>query len=96
MKKLVFGNLQDKRQQQEPNYKLGDLVHTVETKRVFRKGESINWSYILSIMIQIFHDTFASCIINYLPERYNKNLLIPTKFILDENKQAMKKLKLFQ
>ena len=34
--------------------------------------------------------------INYLPERHNQNLLLPTKLSLDENNQVMKELNLIQ
>ena len=34
--------------------------------------------------------------INHLPERLNKNLLLPTKLSLDENNKVMKKLNLIQ
>ena len=34
--------------------------------------------------------------IDYLPERYNENLLLPTKLSLGENNQVMKELNLIQ
>ena len=34
--------------------------------------------------------------INYLPERYNQNLLLSTKLTLEENNQVMKELNLIQ
>ena len=34
--------------------------------------------------------------LNYLPERDNENLLLPTKLTLDENNQVMKELNLIQ
>ena len=34
--------------------------------------------------------------INYLPERYNENLLLPTKLSLDEKNKVMKELNLIQ
>ena len=41
-------------------------------------------------------DTIPSYRNDYLPERYNENLLLPTKLSLEENNQVMKKLILFQ
>ena len=96
MTKTEFGNLQDKRQKQGPRYILGDLVRTADTKRLFRKGDSINWSYNLITMTQKFHNTIASFRTNYSPDKYNEHLLRPIKFTLDGNNHAMKKLKLFQ
>ena len=38
--KEVYSNLQDNRQKQTPNCKLGDLVRTADFKRVFIKRDS--------------------------------------------------------
>ena len=40
--KLVYSNLQDKRKELDPNFKLGQLVRTADIKRVFSKGDSTN------------------------------------------------------
>ena len=44
---LVYSNLQDRRLRQKPKFKLGDLVRTSDIKKVFSKGDSTNYSYIL-------------------------------------------------
>ena len=41
---------------------------------------------------EVIHDTIPSYRINYLPERYIQNLLLPTKLSLDENNSNMKEL----
>ena len=92
----VFSNLQDRRVRQKPKYKLGELVRTADIKKVFSKGDSTNYSYLLYTKTEIIHDTIPSNIIDYLPERYNENLLLPTKLSLHENNHFMKKLNLFQ
>ena len=94
--KLVSNNLQDRRVRKQPKYKLGDLVRTADIKRVFSKGDSTNYSYKLYTITEVIHDTIPSYRINYLPERYNENLLLPTKLTLDENNQVMKKLNSIQ
>ena len=94
--KEVYSNLQDRRVRQKPKYKLGQLVRTADIKRVFSKGDSTNWSYKLYTIIEIIHDTIPSYRIDYLPERNNENLLLPTKLTLDENNQVMKELNLIQ
>ena len=76
--------------------KLGQLVRTADTKRVFSKGDSTNWSYKLYTITEIIHDTIPSYRIHCLPERYNENLLLPIKLSLEENNQFMKESKLFQ
>ena len=38
--KEVYSNLQDKRQKHTLNFKLGDLVRTIDIRRVFSKGDS--------------------------------------------------------
>ena len=94
--KLVYSNLQDKRKILNPKYKLGQLVRTADIKRVFSKGDSTNWSYKLYTITEVIHDTIPSYRINYLPERYNENLLLPTKLSLEQNNQILKKLNLIQ
>ena len=94
--KLVFSNLRDDRVKRQPKFKLGDLVKTADIKRVFSKGDSTNWSYILYTRTEIIHDTIPSYRLDYLPERYNENLLLPTKLSLGENNQDMKELNLIQ
>ena len=94
--KLVYNNLKDNRKIQKPKYKLGDLVRTGDIKRVFSKGDSTNYSYKLYTITEVIHDTIPSYRIDYLPERYNENLILPTKLSLDENNQIMKELNLIQ
>ena len=94
--KLVYSNLKDDRQKQKPKYKLGQLVRTADIKKVFSKGDSTNYSYKLYPITEVIHDTIPSYRIDYLPERYNQNLLLPTKLSLVENNQIMKKLNLIQ
>ena len=94
--KLVHSNLQDKRKILNPEYKLGQLVRTADIKRVFSKGDSTNYSYKLYTIKEVIHDTIPACRIDYLPERYNENLLLPTKLTLEQNKKVMKELNLIQ
>ena len=94
--KLVYSNLQGRRDKYQPKYKFGQLVRTADIKKVFSKGDSTNYSYKLYTITEIIHDTIPSYRIDYLPDRYNKNLLLPTKLSLDENDQVMRKVKLIQ
>ena len=94
--RLVYSNLQDRRQKQRPKFKLGDLVRTSDIRRVFSKGDSTNYSYEIYTITEVIHDTIPSYRINYLRERYNENLLLPTKLTLDENNKVMKELNLIQ
>ena len=94
--KPVYSNLHDKRENIIPKYKLGKLVRTTDIKKVFSIGDSTNYSYKLYTITEIIHDTIPSYRIDYLPERYNENLLLPTKLSLDENNRVMKKLNLIQ
>ena len=96
IERKVYSNLQDRRVRQQPKFKLGQLVRTADIKKVFSKGDSTNWSYKLYTTTENIHDTITSYRINYSPERYNKNLLLPTKLTLDENNQVMKELNLIQ
>ena len=92
----VYSNLEDPRVRQKPKFKLGQLVRTADIKRVFSKGESTNYSYNLYTITEIIHVTLPSYRISYLPERYNENLLLPTKLTFEQNNQVMKKLNLIQ
>ena len=81
----VYSNLQDRRVRQKPEFNLGQLVRTADIKRVFSNGDSTSYSYNLYTITEVIHDTIPSYRINYLPERYNENLLLPTKLSRDEN-----------
>ena len=91
----VYSNLKDKREVRKPKFKLGDLIRT-DIKKVFSKGDSINYSYKLYTITEIIHDTIPSYRIDYLPERYNENLLLPTKLSLEQNNKILKELNLIQ
>ena len=94
--KEVFSNLRDDRIKRQPKFKIGQLVRTSDIRKVFSKGDSTNYSYKLYTITEVIHDTIPAYTINYLPERYNENLLLPTKLSLDENKKIMKELSLIQ
>ena len=81
--KIVYSNLQDKRKILNPKYKVGQLVRTSDIRLVFSKGDSTNYSYEVHTITEVIHDIIPSYRINYLPERYNENLLLPTKLSLE-------------
>ena len=95
-KKLIYSNLQVRSFRQQPKFNLGQLVRTADIERVFGKGDSTNGSYKLCTITEVIHDTIPSYIIDYLHERYNQNLILPTKLSLDQNNQFMKELNLIQ
>ena len=94
--KLVYSNLQDKRRKLNPKFKLGQLFRTADIKKVFSKGDSTNYSYLLNTLTEVIHDTIPSYRLDYSPERHNENLLLPTKLSPDENNQFKKELNLIQ
>ena len=71
----VYSTLRDDVVKQKPRYRLGRLVRTADIKRVFSKGDSTNYSYKLYTITEVIHDTIPSYRTDYLPERYNENLL---------------------
>ena len=95
-KKLVYSDLKDRRVKQQPKFQLGQLVCPADIKKVFSKGDSTNYSYKLYKITEVIHDTIPSYRIDYLPERYNEKLLLPSKLSLEQNNQVMKKLNLIQ
>ena len=94
--KEVYSKLTDNREIRKPKFKLAQLVHTADIKRVFSKGESRKWRYKLYTITEVIHDTIPCYRIDYLPERYNDNLLLPRKLTLDGNNQVVKNLNLFE
>ena len=92
----VYSNLQDKKEKQTPKFKLGQLVRTADFKRVFSKGDSTIFSNKSYTITEVIYDTIPSYTIDYLPERYNENLLLPTKLSLEQNNKIMKELSLIQ
>ena len=94
--KLVYNNLKDDREVRKPKFELGDLVRTYYIKKVFSKGDSTNYSHKLYTITEVIHDTIPSYRLNYLPERYNQNLILYSKLTLDENNKNMKELNLIQ
>ena len=83
--KEVYSNLQDKGNRLNPKVKLGQIVRTADNKKVFSRGDSTNYTYNLYTITEVLHDTIPSYRIDYLPERYNENLLLPTKISLEQN-----------
>ena len=89
---FVYKNLLDRRKKIEPKYEIGDLVKTLDIKKMFSKGDTTKWSYKLYKITEIVNDTMPSYKINNLPERYNESLLKKTNLTLKENDNVMKKL----
>ena len=77
--KIIFDNLKDDRVKQKPKFRLGQLIRVADNRKVFSKGDSTNYSYKLYTITEVLHDTIPAYRINFLPERYNENLLLPTK-----------------
>ena len=94
--KTVYSYLRDKRKRLKPIYKLVQLVRTPDNINVFSKCKSINWSYKLYTITEVIHDSVPRYRIEYLPERYNENLLRSKILTLDEKNQVMKRLNLLQ
>ena len=90
----VYKNLLDKRRKVKPKYEIGDLVTTVDLRKMFSKGDTTNWSYKLYKITEIINDTIPSYKTDYLPERYNESLLKKTNLTMKENNSVMKKLNL--
>ena len=94
--KLVYSILQDKTKKLTPKFKLGQLLRTADIKRVFSKGDSTDWSYKLYTITEVIYDTIPTYRIDFLTERYNENLLLPSKLTLEQNNKVMKDFNLIQ
>ena len=86
----MFSNIQDRRVRRKPEFKLGQLVSIADIKKVFSKRDSLNLSYKFYTITEVIYDIVLSLRINYLPERYNQNVLLPTKLSLDVKFQVLK------
>ena len=75
------------------NLKVGDQIRQTHSR--FRNMDHFE-AYINSSITHIIHDTIPTYRINYLPGRYNENLLLQTKLSLEENNRNMKKLNLIE
>ena len=89
---FVYKNLLDKRKKIKPKFQINNLVRVADLKKMFSKGDTINWSYKLYKITAIVNDTLPSYKINNLPERYNESLLKKIDLKLKENDNVMKKL----
>ena len=78
MKKNLFP-ISSRRVRQKPRYILGQIVRSADIKKVFSKRDSTNYGYNLYRTTEVLHNTKTSYRIDYLPERYDENLLLPTK-----------------
>ena len=67
--KIIYSNLQDRRDRQKPKFKLGQLVRIADINCVFNEGDSTKWSYKLYTITELIHDTILSNRINDLLER---------------------------
>ena len=75
IEKIDVSNLQYRRQKQKPKFKFGILIRTSDTRSVFSIGDSPNYSYEVYTNTEVIQDTIPLYRINFLPERYNHNLL---------------------
>ena len=96
MKKKSIQISKTRKRKLNTKYKLGQLVPTADIKKVFSKGGSTNYSNKFYALTEVLYSTFPKKRIDYLPEKFNENLLLPTKLSLEQNNQVMKGLNLIQ
>ena len=94
--KIVFSHLQGRRVKQKPKIKLGQIVRTADNEKNFSKGDSTSYSFQIYTITEVIHDTIPTYRIKYSTERYNENLVRPTKLSLEQNNQVVKELSLIQ
>ena len=92
----MYFNLKDNGEVRKTKLIPNQLVRTADIKRVLSKRDSTNWSNKLHTITEVLHDTNPGYRIDYLSERYDENLLLPTKLSLEQNNQVMKELSLIQ
>ena len=67
--KEVYHKLQDRRVRQKPKFKLGQIIRAADIRKVFSKGDSINYSFKLYTLTEVIHCTIPSYRVDYLPEK---------------------------
>ena len=75
---------------------INDLVGTADFEKMFSKSDTTTWSYKLYEIKKIIKDTFGSCRLDVLPERYNEALVKKNRVNNEKNNEVMKKIKLNQ
>ena len=90
----VYKKLIDKRKKIKTKFQVNALIRTTDLKKTFSKGDTSNWSYILSKITELINDTNPSYRLDNLPERYNESLLKMRELTMKENDNVMKKLKI--
>ena len=92
--KEVYSNLKYNREFGKPEVNPGHLVRTIDIQKVLIKREGTNHSYKLYTITEVLHNTLTSYRLNYLTDRYNRNLLLPTKLSLDANQSSYERIEL--
>ena len=54
---FVYRNILDKRGKVSPKFQVNDLARVAELKKMFSKGDTINWCYKLYKIIEYINDT---------------------------------------
>ena len=76
---------------------INDLVGTADFEKMFSKSDTTTWSYKLYEIKKIIKDTFGSCRLDVLPERYNEALVKKkTESTMKKIMRLWKKIKLNQ
>ena len=84
--RYVYHNLLEKRKKVKPKFQVEHLIRTANSKKIFSKRDTTNWSYKLYEITKIIIDTIPSYRIDSLKERYNEPLLKKTELTIKETK----------
>ena len=57
---FAYNNLLNKRKNVKPKFQVHDLVRVGDLRKMFAKGDTTNWSYIVYQLTKIFNDTIQS------------------------------------
>ena len=89
---LVYNIFLDKRKKVKPKFQVKDLVRVADLKKMFSKGDTTKWSYILYKITELISDTIPGYKIDNIKERYNESLLKKTDLTMREIKDVIKNL----
>ena len=90
--KKFSSNLEERRQNHDSEYKLGQITRNADDKKVLSYGDTTNWSYELNTITKKENYTSFSNRINYLFERNNGSVFRARKLTLHEYNLVMEKL----
>ena len=96
MKDLFIKVFLEETKKMKPNYKIQDLVRTLDLRKWFSKRDSTNWYYNIYEITGVVNATKPSYKIDHILEKNREALMRKTNLTFKKNDAVMKKLNITQ